>query len=100
MGSYITYLKRYSYAALVGIATDDDDGEQAMQTYRGGAQPVASVECITQDQLNQLEHELKGHPDIAKDMIAKMRLQSLKDMPKTRFMSAVDRIREIKELKR
>lgn len=29
MGSVITYLRRYSLAALAGVATDDDDGEAA-----------------------------------------------------------------------
>lgn len=31
-GSYITYLRRYSYAAMVGVASsdEDDDGEKAM----------------------------------------------------------------------
>lgn len=30
LGSYITYLKRYAYAALVGVVTEDDDGEGAV----------------------------------------------------------------------
>ena len=36
LGSYITYLRRYSYAALVGIVTgdEDDDGEGAVSLYR------------------------------------------------------------------
>lgn len=36
LGSYITYLRRYSYAALVGIVTsdDDDDGEIAVAPMR------------------------------------------------------------------
>lgn len=35
IGSYITYLRRYNYAAIVGVATsDDDDAEAAMQEAR------------------------------------------------------------------
>lgn len=36
LGSYITYLRRYSYAALVGIVTsdEDDDGETAVSLQR------------------------------------------------------------------
>lgn len=36
LGSYITYLRRYSYAALVGIVTgdEDDDGEIAVAPHR------------------------------------------------------------------
>jgi hypothetical protein len=29
LGKYITYLKRYTYAALVGVITEDDDGNSA-----------------------------------------------------------------------
>lgn len=31
MGSALTYARRYALAAMVGIAQDDDDGEQAMR---------------------------------------------------------------------
>jgi len=36
LGSYITYLRRYTYAALVGVVAsdEDDDGEQASQEER------------------------------------------------------------------
>lgn len=36
MGSYITYMRRYSFAALVGIAPGDadDDGEKAQEDFR------------------------------------------------------------------
>lgn len=31
LGSYLTYLRRYNYASMVGVVTDDDDdGEMAM----------------------------------------------------------------------
>lgn len=34
MGSLITYYRRYTLAAIVGISPEDDDGEQASQSYR------------------------------------------------------------------
>lgn len=30
LGSYITYMRRYAYASIVGVITKDDDGESAM----------------------------------------------------------------------
>lgn len=95
MGSYITYLKRYSYAAIVGVATTDDDGEQAMVDDRN----KKNDDYVTPEQIEQLQYELKGHSDIAEDMMQKMGLRTLKEMPKNRFMSALNRIREIKSLK-
>jgi len=50
LGSYITYLRRYSYATLVGVYDgDDDDGEGA----------VMRDELVTQKQAEKLEHELR-----------------------------------------
>lgn len=109
IGSYITYLRRYSYAALVGVvaADDDDDGESAVATSRetfakGTALNTKytgreeSPEVITKEQLEDLEYELSQFPDLAEDILDKMRLQSLADLPKKKFNAAITRVREIK----
>lgn len=36
MGSAITYMRRYSLASMVGVLTEDDDGESAMSRNGGG----------------------------------------------------------------
>ena len=43
MGSYITYLRRYSYWALIGVTVsdEDDDGEVAMMPHREEFKPRA-----------------------------------------------------------
>lgn len=38
VGSAITYGRRYALAAIVGLVTDDDDGEAAMDRSRAGSQ--------------------------------------------------------------
>jgi len=38
-GSAMTYLRRYSLAAMVGVVTEDDDGEAAMARGNGHAAP-------------------------------------------------------------
>ncbi len=109
LGSCITYLRRYSYAALVGVtaADEDDDGEVAMRPVRitndkGAALNTKydprheSPEAISKDQLDELEYELAEYPDIAEDVIEKLKLHSLADMPKSRYRAAIERIREIK----
>lgn len=109
LGSYITYMRRYSYAALVGVvATDeDDDGECAMVEAREiiakgpSLQPKydpreQSFDTITREQLEMLEYELAEAPDLAEEVLEKMRLQSLADMPKSKFGAAIERIRDIK----
>lgn len=42
LGSYITYLKRYAYTAIVGVVVsdEDDDGEASMKEVR---KPISSI---------------------------------------------------------
>lgn len=44
VGSVTTYLRRYSLAAMVGIAQEDDDGESAVRTPPQKAAPVQPAE--------------------------------------------------------
>ena len=112
MGSYITYLRRYSYASLVGITTadEDDDGEIAVATERklyakGTALNLKynpkenKYETITKEQLSELEYELAKYSDIAEQILDGFKIQSLADMPKAKYMPAITRIREIKLLR-
>ena len=106
-GSYITFLRRYAYSALIGVVTGecDDDGEVAMIDAR---QMIAkgpsnkynpkeqSFEVITKEQLEELELELQDCPDIAEQILDGMRIQSLADLPKSKYHVSVTRVREIK----
>lgn len=104
LGKYITYLKRYSYAALVGVVDgdEDDDGESHMQrNSHHSPKPIQKndeEELISIDQLGELEHELNGHLDIAQDFLNKMKLKRIEDLPKSKYRACIDRIREIKRL--
>lgn len=62
VGSALTYMRRYSLAAMVGVAPDDDDAEAAqgrhIQNYT--AKPKASqVEKMSESQVVYLEEILK-----------------------------------------
>ena len=109
LASYITYLRRYSYAAIVGVvsADEDDDGEVAVHAERevfakGTALNTKynpkeqSYETITKEQLEELEYELAEYPDIASQVLEGLKIQSLADMPKSKFLVSTKRIREIK----
>lgn len=107
--SYNTYLKRICLSSIVGIATgeSDDDGESAVvrepQKYQTSfnqlpAQPVVQqiiIEKISKDQLEQLEHDLDGYPEIKTKVIAALNLERLSDMPRPSFLKALNRIREL-----
>ena len=101
MGSYLSYLRRYSYSALVGVVTQDeeDDGEAAMDRIPEKIVEKQPYDKISKDQLDQLEYELQGHPDIAEEFISKMNLTKLTDLPKYLFIKSIERIRTHKNAK-
>lgn len=112
LGAYLTYIRRYAYAAIVGIAPDDDDdGESdriAHEKKSGRTPALASFapsedvdyEVVTKDQCDELEFELDGYPQVAEQLLNTLGLRSLGDMPKSKFHSMITRVREIKaELK-
>lgn len=113
-GSTLTYQKRYAAISLLGVTVShdhlDDDAEVAMIESRDVmAKGVAintkynpkelSPETITKEQLEELEYELGEYPDIAEQILDGMKLQSLADLPKSKFLVSINRVREIKKLR-
>ena len=112
LGSYITYIRRYAYASIIGVvaSNEDDDGELAVYDSRStAAKGVAlntkynpreeSYESITKEQLEELEYELGDYTDVAEMVLDGLKIQSLADMPKSKYMAAIKRIREIKNIR-
>lgn len=110
ISSYTTYIKRMAYASLVGVVTgdeSDDDGEAAVATERAVyAKGVAlnndykpqdaPFQTVSKDQLDELEYELEGYPNIAELMLNGYKIQSIADLPKRNYLGAITRIRELK----
>lgn len=111
LASYITSLKRIAYAALVGVvvANEDDDGEIAMISARqiiakgpsiNAYNPkVQSHDTITKEQMEELEYELSDYTDLADEVMDQLKIQSLADMPKTKYHASITRIRKIKAVR-
>lgn len=108
-GSCITYNRRYAYASLLAIAVsdEDDDGEAAVYTERQVFAKGTSLntkynpkenqpEPITKEQREELEYELAAYPDLTEMILDGFKIRSIADMPKNKFLPAVQRIREIK----
>jgi hypothetical protein len=105
--SYMSYHKRYQYAALIGVvaANEDDDGETAMDKPRKelGKPALESYkpkemeyETINKEQLKELHWHLENMPDLAEDILERMHIQTLADMPKEKYHVSIKRILEIK----
>jgi hypothetical protein len=93
LGSCITYMRRYSYAAVVGvvIGDEDDDGETA----QGRGKNL----CISEMQVNKLYKILENYQDITTILLKKYSLKYLNDLPADKFDQVLkDIAREINYL--
>lgn len=96
IGSYITYLRRYNYASLIGIATsdEDDDGERAMEQNRKIKQ--RSSELINKQELNLLSKELNGNINALNSIFKTYKIEKLADLKKSDFIRIYERIKKVK----
>lgn len=99
LGSYITYLKRYSYTALVGITTgdEDDDGEAAMSREskpqaKSQPAPVIEEDCIEKHDEEFLRDALNGFPEMAEDILKKLNYDSLSQIKKSEFKRVLNHV--------
>lgn len=109
-GSAITYLRRYLYASLIGVFVqdEDDDAEAAMES--AGERIVqkgsnnnqvkrndpGQNDVITREQLVQLEEELQGVPEVAEEILSKLKIRTLADMDKKDFGIVLKHIVKVK----
>lgn len=104
-GSTLTYLRRYSYCALVGVAPsgDDDDGERAMSRAPSPqalkARPVTPViDYISDSQCEEILDMIAGDDELLAKVLQKGKITDLKLLEKSRFdglMQFIDREKEI-----
>lgn len=112
ISSYTTYLKRLTYASLIGVVTgdEDDDGEISMEVARNKDAKGTSLntkydpkesspEVISKDQMDEINYELQEYPDIAEQILDGFQIRSLSDIPKQKYQPAINRIRAIKNLR-
>lgn len=86
LGSYLTYCRRYAYAAIAGIyAGDDDDGESAMQRK------------ITKDQLDTLLSKIDGDRMLLSNLLKVTKLNDLADLETERYDGCLNWISKQKE---
>lgn len=97
LGSYITYLRRYSIAALCGIVTsdEDDDGNLAVASYTPAVKTSVN-NYISAQELSTLEAEIKERPDIAQMIKDGLQIATLALIPKSKYTATLQRIKSIK----
>jgi len=104
LGSFITYMRRYSYASLVGVVADeeDDDGEGTMKSVRYPSSSSSNgnhaiPEKISDDQCNILIRAIGNNVELAENILRHFKLKSLRDVPRNRFEEIYDRVVKINQ---
>lgn len=99
MGSYISYLKRYTYGPLVGIVArgEDDDGAAATQQQEKKSDPKIiskNYERVTSEQVQNIMFEIGEHTEVAENMMKNFGVQKLSELPKEYYLKIIQKIRE------
>lgn len=103
------FLQRYALMGLLGITSSDDplddDAEGLMNDHRSLTPSPShhydpkkqSPTTITKEQVEELEMELDGFPDLAKAFLHAMKISALCDLPKSMYHDARHKILERKK---
>jgi hypothetical protein len=95
LGSYLTYLRRYTYCALTGVVSsdEDDDGERMMTK---AATAPQKREGLSRSEVELLSTELEDHPDMLDRLLNSKGITKLSDLPKSELKSTLAKVREFK----
>lgn len=92
-GGDITYYKRYTYCAIIGCATSDED-------YDGEPVPDAksrTTPMISQAQVGLLLREIGNEKNMLTAILKKELIDDLTQMPKNKFDMWLEKVRHAKE---
>jgi hypothetical protein len=83
IGKYITYIKRYNYAAMVGVVAsdEDDDGESNMPRDKKSVKK----NNISKEQLKILSNELITDDKLLEKILKGYGINKLSDLPAKKF---------------
>ena len=115
--SVLAFQKRAAALSILGIAgkndRTDDDAEKDMHVIRTKEDKGldinyaydkndASYERITREQLEELEYVISdsGFHDLVKQLLSRERIESLADLPKSRYFDTLKRTNEIIALRK
>jgi hypothetical protein len=91
LGSAITYMKRYTYAAITGfvLGDDDDDGEEATQH-----EDLQERKYLTQDQVAKLEEAIVDNAELKQKILDAYAIKSFNNLYQDQFQKIMERIKK------
>lgn len=102
IGGYLTYLRRYTYASIVGVVAsdEDDDGERAMIRPEIVKSPKElKKEKISMTQLTVLAEEISGEEEMLDEILKKLGISKLADVAPDRYDGVLSHVRKVKKMK-
>lgn len=107
IGSYITYLRRYTYSSIVGVIyeDEDDDGEKVMgrtpnvKEATKAPEVTKESEKISMVQLTVLAKELEDQDEMLDEILEKLNISKLADVSPQKYDSVLSHVRKIKKMK-
>lgn len=102
LGSYMTYVKRYTYSSIAGVVVGDeeDDGEAAMQQSRQKAAPAKKKPSkISAIQLSVLSKELQDMEELLNKILKGYNISKLSDLPVDVYQECLGGVRKKKNEK-
>jgi len=113
LASTITYMRRYTFSALVGVVVEDedDDGAEAMKeqkkNYEEGVEVNHNMKnkrkpnytTVTSEQLDELKYEIGDFKDIAQGIMETYDIAALALLPKDAFRSVIRQVRNIVQIR-
>lgn len=96
-GSALTYLRRYSLAAVVGVCPVDDDGNAAIKPARAApaavAAPAAPAEKISKQQLDAMLLVFDNLPEgTVEKFCAAYNIAAVPDLPAAEYRDAMEKL--------
>lgn len=95
IGAAITYMRRYCYAAKLGLVADEDRDAEA-----ASMQKEPEKTTITREQLDMLADELKNEEVLLDQVLDKYGIKKLADLKKSDFSACMARLRQVKDSRR
>ncbi len=89
LGSYITYLRRYCYASIVGVydGEDDDGNEAVVHTEQIPVQytnsTITSDEKLTDNQVKLIRFKIGQNRELLQDILKRYNITNIEDMRKS-----------------
>ena len=114
-GSHLNCMKRFEVMDMLGITVSedpfDDDGEADMEDAKKEMEigsklktlykkTSESYDVVTSDQYNEIMLELDNEEDLVVEILNDLHIRSFRELPKSRFLPTVKRIRKIKEVRK